>query len=142
MNKLRIVLDSNIIFSALLSSDNKFKYLIYDNRFKFFSCNFLFTEIFKNKEKLLNISKLSEKDLLIQMSNIFSRIHFIPEEFIPKEIYKKAYDLCKNIDESDTPFIALTIFLNAKLLTGDMKLANKLKTLTISVTEILNNKLK
>ncbi len=142
MNKLKIVLDSNIIFSALLSTNNKFKFIIYDKRFKFFSCNFLFTEIFKNKEKLSNISKLTEKDLLIQMSNIFSKIHFIPEEFIPKEIYNKAYNLCKNIDESDTPFIALAIFLNAKLLTGDMKLANKLKTLTISVTDILENKLK
>ena len=139
MNKLKIVLDSNIVFSALLSNNNKFQYLIFDNRFKFFSCNFLFTEIFKHKEKLIEISKLRENELLIQMANIFSKIHFIPEEFIPKNIFKKAYNLCKKIDESDTPFIATAIFLNAKLLTGDLKIAKFLKPYTITYNELMKS---
>jgi len=35
--------------------------------------------------------------------------------------------LCKDIDESDTPFVALTIELKALLWTGDKKLKEGLK---------------
>ena len=124
---MKIVLDSNIVFSALLSSDNKFKYLIYNKQFNLFSCNFLFVEIFKHKVKIESISKLKEDELLSQFANILSRIQFIPEKLIPREIFNKAYRICKDIDEVDTPFIALTMFLNAKFLTGDKKLIKALK---------------
>ena len=43
-------------------------------------------------------------------SNILSKIQFVPEKLIPKKIFIEAYNLCKEIDESDTPFLALTIF--------------------------------
>jgi len=124
---MKIVLDSNIVFSALLSSDNKFKYLIYNKQFNFFSCNFLFIEIFKHKTKIESISKLKEDELLSQFANILSRIQFIPERLTPREIFNKAYRICKDIDETDTPFIALTMFLNAKFLIGDKKLREALK---------------
>ncbi|HDH86610.1 MAG TPA: hypothetical protein ENF36_01025 [Desulfobacteraceae bacterium] len=91
---MKIVLDSNIVFSALLSSDNKFKYLIYNKQFNLFSCNFLFVEIFKHKVKIESISKLKEDELLSQFANILSRIQFIPEKLIPREIFNKAYRIC------------------------------------------------
>jgi len=124
---MKIVLDSNIIFSALLSHENRFKYLIYSKQFEFFSCNFLFVEVFKNKTKLENISKLNEEELLTQLGNILSKIQFIPEELIPKAIFNRAYRLCKDVDENDTPFVALALFLGAKFLTGDKRLTEALK---------------
>ncbi|HIH12377.1 TPA: hypothetical protein HA242_01515 [Candidatus Woesearchaeota archaeon] len=39
----------------------------------------------------------------------------------------KAYDLCKEIDEDDAPFIALALEINGYLLTGDDKLKRGLK---------------
>jgi predicted nucleic acid-binding protein len=136
---MKIVLDSNIIFSALLSSNNKFQYLLFSKEFKFFSCNFLFVEIFKNKEKLQRISKLSEEELLIQLTNIFSKIRFIPEEFIPRDIFINAYNLCKDIDESDTPFLATALFLKAKLLTGDKKLIKTLREKGLDLVITIND---
>jgi predicted nucleic acid-binding protein len=93
----------------------------------FYSCNFLFVEIFKHKDKIKSISKLSEDEILAQLGNIVSRIHFINEEVIPREIFNRAYSLCKDTDENDTPFIALSIFLDAFFLTGDKKIAKTLK---------------
>ncbi|MBI4680803.1 MAG: hypothetical protein HY753_06290 [Nitrospirae bacterium] len=43
---MKIVIDSNILFSALLSHDNRFKTLLYLSDYTFYSCNFLFVEIF------------------------------------------------------------------------------------------------
>ncbi|MCD6219918.1 hypothetical protein J7K43_06010 [Candidatus Calescamantes bacterium] len=124
---MKIVLDSNIVFSALLSRENKFRFLVYNKNFRFFSCNFLFVEIFKHKVKIEMVSKLKEDQLLTQLANILSRIQFIPESLIPKEFFRKAYELCKDVDESDTPFIALSMFLKAKFLTGDKQLVDSLR---------------
>ena len=124
---MKIVIDTNIVFSALLSKNNQFRRVIYNQSLEIFTCNFLFIEIFKNKDKLLKITSLTENELLKQLSNIFSKIKFMHEEIIPKEIYKKAFNLCKDIDETDTPFIALSLFLNIPLLTGDKKLKIGLK---------------
>jgi predicted nucleic acid-binding protein len=124
---MKIVIDSNILFSTLLSSDNRFKTLLYLSDYTFYSCNLLFVEIFKYKDKIKSVSKLTEDEILMQLGIIVSKIHFINEDVIPKEIFKRAYELCKDIDEKDTPFIALSIFLDAFLLTGDKELIEGLQ---------------
>ena len=40
---------------------------------------------------------------------------------------QKAFDLCKNIDEKDTIYVALTLELRGGLWTGDKKLINGLE---------------
>ena len=140
---MKIVIDTNIVFSALLSHNSKIKSLILKDKLnEYYTCYSLFTEIFKNKERLCKISSLSLNDLLKQMLIIFPKINIIPEEAIPKSIYKNAYNYCKDIDESDTPFIATAIFLKAKFLTGDKKLTKHLVnngfTNVISLNEIIN----
>lgn len=124
---MKIVIDSNILFSALLSPDNRYKTLLYLSDYTFYSCNFLFVEIFKYKNKIKAVSKLTENEILIQLGSIVSKIHFVNEDIIPKEIFNRAYELCKDIDEKDTPFIALSIFLDAYFITGDKKLFDGLK---------------
>ncbi len=79
-------------------------------------------EIFRHKDKLLKFSALTEDDLLLQLENSMSRVNFIAEYIVPSEFYYKAFMICKNVDEKDTPFVALSLFLDAPLLTGDKEL--------------------
>lgn len=136
---MKIIIDTNILFSALLSKNNVFIDFIFSKKHKIYTCNYLFIEIFKHKEKLLKLSKLSEDELLIQLKNILSKIYFINEDVIPIEIFKGAYELCKIIDEKDTAFIALTMFLDAVLITGDKKLIAGLKEKGFTSIESINN---
>ena len=46
---------------------------------------------------------------------------------IADESVRQAYELCKDIDEKDTPFVALTIELNGLLWTKDDTLKDGLK---------------
>jgi predicted nucleic acid-binding protein len=124
---MKIIVDSNIVFSAMLDSKNNFYTFFQKDKYKFYTCNFLFIEIFKYKERISKFSKLLDEEILNQLEYIFSKINFVNENVIPENTFIKAKDLCKTIDDKDTPFVALTIFLNGTLLTGDKKLISGLK---------------
>jgi predicted nucleic acid-binding protein len=123
---MKLIVDTNIVFSSLLSNDNRYINLLYSSTHTFYTCNFLFVEIFKHSEKIKKSSKLGNDDLLNHLANILSKVHFINENNIPKDIFKIAYDLCKGIDEKDVPFLALAIFLDGYLLTKDTTLVKGL----------------
>ena len=117
-----VVVDSNIIFSALLSKNSFLLETLLKEEHHFIAPNFLFTEIFKHKEKILKHSKLSETELLELLNDILSTIQFIHYDFISTESLKKAISLCQDVDMKDMIFVALSIELNAVLWTGDRKL--------------------
>ncbi len=117
-----IIVDSNIIFSALLTADSSFLSIISDDSKKFASPYFLFIEMFKHKEKILKYSKIKEQDLLITLDLLLSYIRFVPIEILSKSSRAIAYDLCKDIDENDSIFVALTLEMDGHLWTGDKKL--------------------
>ncbi|MCF8371978.1 MAG: hypothetical protein K9H64_10170 [Bacteroidales bacterium] len=122
------VVDTNQIFSALIPKASKIRDLLFDNGYKFYSPNFLISEIYKHKAKLLKNSKLTDDEFYLYFNGIIERIRFIPVDFIGVESRQKAYDLCKDVDLKDTPFVALAIELGIPLWTGDKKLKEGLKS--------------
>jgi len=124
---MKIVVDSNIIFSSLLTKNSKLRDTLLKKNHHFYSPNYFFNEIFKYKEKILRFSKLDEVELYEYLSKILENIKFIRREVISKENRLMAFDLCKDIDEKDAPFIALAIEIDAYVWTGDKKLKKGLK---------------
>lgn len=133
---MKIIADSNIIYSALLSKDNICQFIILSEQLEFFSPNFMIMEIFKHKERILKSSKLPEDELLSQFERILARITFVKEEIIPMRCYLEAYQLCKEIDENDVAFVALAIFMNCQFLTGDKAIYEGLKKQNSDVISI------
>ncbi len=124
---MKAVLDTNIVFSALLKQESVLKKLILDPVNDLYTCNFLFVEVFKHREKIKKCSRLDFDDILVLMRILFSKIHFVKEDIIPPQIYLEASALCAGLDEKDTPFVALSLFLKAPLLTGDKRLVTGLR---------------
>ena len=126
---MKIVVDTNIIFSALLNSEGIIGDLIFNSskHFEFYSCSYMRFEIQKHWEKLKKISKLSDEQLEVSYTQILIKIKFINEEIIPVEIWLSSEKISNNIDPDDTDFVALTRFLKATLWTGDKVLYNGLK---------------
>jgi len=122
---LKIVIDTNIIFSSLLSSNEK--YLKLFNNYSFYAPNYLIYEIFKYKSKISKFSNLQLREIDEFFSFIVKRINFKNEIDLSVLSLKQAYELCYDIDKNDIAFVALTIELNGVLLTGDKKLYNGLK---------------
>lgn len=119
---MKIVADTNIIFSSLLKNGEAFRDIFFSDSYKIYSCNFAIIEIFKHKEKILKSSKIVEAELLDRLYKILKNVTFINETFISLESFEKAFDLCRDIDEKDTLFVSLAIEMNCDLWTGDKKL--------------------
>lgn len=124
---MTVIVDTNILFSSLRSKYSKYRKILLSPDYNFYSPNFLIVEIFKHKEKILEKANSPEDEVYEFLNNVLKRIQFVNEEIITKESAKKGYELCKDIDEKDTPFVALTIELNGKLWTDDKELRKGLE---------------
>ncbi len=122
-----LVVDTNLIFSALIPKASKIREILFESNMTFYSPNFLITEIYTHKDKLLKSSKLTDSEFYLYFNGIIERIKFIPTDYIGKDSRQKAYDLCKDIDIKDMPFIALAIDLGIPIWTGDKKLKDGLR---------------
>jgi predicted nucleic acid-binding protein len=126
---MRIVVDSNIVFSAILNTNSKIARIILQprNRINFYSTEQLSIEIEDHQEKIKKISNYSDSDLERIIALIINKIRFINVRLIPKESYEFAESLTYDIDIDDTEFVALTEHIRGKLWSGDKKLQKGLK---------------
>ncbi|SFU17697.1 putative toxin-antitoxin system toxin component, PIN family [Algoriphagus locisalis] len=126
---MKVVIDTNIIFSVLLNSEGTIGDLLFnsDEKFEFYSCAYMRSEIRIHWEKLKKISALSEEQLQVSYDLVLSKLKFINEEIIPSDTWLVSEKLTKPIDPDDIAFVALTLFLEATLWTGDKILYSGLK---------------
>jgi len=125
---MKVVVDTSIFMSALISPKGIYAELLMNPVFRFekYSSYYLVVEIFKHKDKILKYSKLTESELIEQVYNLLKNVTLINENQIPKEIWEKSFELTKDVDENDTAFVALTEFSESKLWSLDKKLTNGL----------------
>jgi predicted nucleic acid-binding protein len=117
-----IIIDTNLIFSSLLSPASHIREILLDDTFTFYAPNYIIAEIFKHQKKMLKYTKLNDVEFFKYFNGIIENIKFIPLDFISIQSRQIAYDLCYDIDPKDIPFVALSIELKAPLWTGDGKL--------------------
>ena len=126
---MKIIVDTNIVFSAILNSNSRIGKILLNSKehFQFFTCNYLRTEIQRHRNKLLKLTKLTEDQLSELEDLIGQHITFIDERLIPQDLLIKTEIQLKAIDQDDTVFVALAKHLKGKLWTGDLQLYNGLK---------------
>ncbi|MEO5570052.1 MAG: PIN domain-containing protein [Bacteroidia bacterium] len=126
---MKIVVDTNIVFSALLNSTSSIGKILLDPEtdFKFYTCNYMPVEIKRHWGKLKSLSSLSDSDLKKLYLYLLKRIELVKENIISVKHLLRAENLVKEFDVDDTDFVALTIHLKGLLWTGDKKLYNGLK---------------
>jgi predicted nucleic acid-binding protein len=121
---MEIVADSNILFSALISG--KSVYLDIFRIAKVYVPDFIFLEIEKYEKRIIKKTKL-KNTFRNFVRDLFTEVTVIPKLAISSESFARAYDLCRDIDEKDTPFLALSIELDISLWTNDKILLDGLR---------------
>lgn len=126
---MKVVVDTNIIFSGILSPNGTISDLLLNsfNTFDFYSPSTILGELDEHHQKLLKLSGILENKLDFLKWTLLRKINLIDLESLRQPTWDKAIELTKNVDEFDAPFIALCLELDSPLWTGDKKLAKGLK---------------
>lgn len=119
--EIPVVVDANILFSALLRPGNKFIAALTTGR-RFYVSETTLAEIFRHKEKIVSTTHLNQDELAKAYHAILVMVEIFREGLIPDTCWKQAADLCRGVDLNDTPPVALTLALDGLLWTGDKAL--------------------
>ncbi len=121
---MKVVIDSNIVFSAMLNRASSIGDIILNSQdmFTFYACQYLREEINDHKEKIIKITGYDEREYNEVEFLIYKQITFFSESTIPFEFWHKAADFVRDVDMDDITFVALSLFLDIKLWTGDKPL--------------------
>lgn len=131
---MKIVVDTNIIFSGILSPNGVISDFLINSSgiFDFYSPSCLLEELDRYYPKLIKLAKLTKSDIDFLRKIILNKVSLIDVQSIQEDFWEQAIEFCKDVDQYDAPFIALSLGLNAPLWTGDKKLIKGLKNKNIN----------
>lgn len=121
----RFVTDVNVIFSVLISGKESYLRMFTD--FEMLLPDFALSEIQEHQGLILNRTKVKPEVFRELTLKIFSYITIIPNLLISNRSYLTAYQLCKGIDEDDTPYLAACIELDLPFISKDDILVDGLR---------------
>ena len=126
---MNIVVDSNIVFSAMLNTKSNIGQLLTDGStyFSYYSVSLLKTELHNHKKKMCKIAGYTEQEWEELFYLITSKIKFIDEILISDKDFGNATKAIATVDKDDILFVALANHLHTYLWTGDKKLITGLK---------------
>ena len=107
---MRIIVDANIVFSAILNTNSRIADLLLNSKgtFDFLAPDYLQTELRKYHSKISMISKMSVKEIEIVEYKITKPITFMSGIHIPETKWILAEDLVKDVDDKDIPYVAFS----------------------------------
>lgn len=132
--QMDLVIDANIIISALLSTEGKTFDLIFNDKLRLFAPKFLLEEIKKHKAEILKKSGLEDNQLSIILDTVSSRI-----DFMPKQDFRVFINKAKRIspDPNDTEYFALALKQNCPIWSNDKKLKNQNEIVVYSTNDLV-----
>lgn len=137
-----VVVDMNILFSAVITPDNRIGEVIAHPAppFEKITCHYAFVELFKHQPKIMKLAKRPENEILDILHTVLRHIEFYNETIIDQEYWKEAERLTIDVDAFDINYVALALQTGGWLWTGDKKLVVHLQKTgfnrTISTSEL------
>jgi predicted nucleic acid-binding protein len=111
-NSIKLVIDTNIVFSALIK-DSFTRRLILHPNLKLYCIEELLVEIANYKDQIMKRSQLSEEAFDIVFTEILKQITIIPYEKI-MACEQEAKNLIEHRDTKDIPFLALALCIDVE----------------------------
>lgn len=104
---MRLVIDTNIIISSLIS-DSVRRNILISSGIELIAPEYTYTEIMNHADLIKRKAKLTSEDLQYVMDILFSRITVYPQDEYA-DYYPLAKEIMKDIDPDDAPFLALAM---------------------------------
>tara|TARA_Y100000310_G_scaffold332587_1_gene408467 strand:+ start:158 stop:574 length:417 start_codon:yes stop_codon:yes gene_type:complete len=133
---MKIILDSNILFSALIKDSITRKLILEYEEFFLFP-EFIFEELTKYKLVLVKKSKMNEEDFNKLMNLILTKVLIVPNELL-LPFKEEALDIIKDIDLNDVIFIACGLaYRNSIIWSDDKKLKKQNRIKILNTKEMI-----
>jgi len=130
-----VVVDANVVFSALIRKGKPFKVFIANKIFRVFEFvapEFLFFEIGNKINKLLSKTKLTKEELSEAFLFIKKEI-----EFISFDAFSDKLTEAKELNFKDSPYLALALKLSCPIFSGDKGLKEQKRVPVLNPSEAL-----
>jgi len=142
---MKFVIDTNILFSALIKKSITRKVILSDV-FVLYVPEYLFAEINKHKDLILDKAKISTNDFSALLTLFQKHTTIVTQEGYHDKI-TVAEAVMKEIDITDSPFLALALALDCPLWTNDGHFKHKQQTLvevytTKEILELLSGRVR
>jgi predicted nucleic acid-binding protein len=133
---MRIVLDSNILFSALIKDARTRKIILEYNDFFLFP-SYIFIEMEKYKREIMKKSALNNEEFNKLLHLLLEKVMIIPDEVL-LAYKKKAIEIVNDIDPNDVLFVAAALaYPNSIIWSNDKKIKKQVKVKVLNTQEIL-----
>jgi len=119
------VVDANVLISIMISGKSAYKPIL--SYFDFYAPDFVFDEIEKYKQTILEKTRLSVEELQQFTFFVFNQVSVIPRIVISDEAIAKSLELTSDVDIKDLSYVALALELDCVLLTRDKPLMKGVK---------------
>jgi len=134
---MKIVIDSNVLFSALIKDSKTRRIILKYNEFFLFP-QYIFEEMEEHIDELLKKCEISEKEFSKLLSLILKKVMIVPNNaLLPYK--EKALEIVKDIDKDDVLFVACALaYPESVIWSNDKKLKKQTKVIVLNTKEILD----
>lgn len=109
--KLKLILDTNIIISALISKKSTIRDILISDNITFYMPELVLVELLKHKELLCSKTGLNKKEVFFTLFYLLSKVEIVKKEAFSENL-EKAKNIMENIDLKDSEFLALALSID------------------------------
>lgn len=121
-----VIVDTNIVISALISGNEDVLQKLSSPEFNFYSTHVLVVELFDHSPRIQEKSSLTSERLRDLLRIVLNRVTLVDDAVISIGSWVEAMRLCSDVDMDDLPFVALALEFRAPLWTRDARLKTHL----------------
>jgi len=132
---MRLAVDTNRIIAALVK-DSASRNILLSDKFDFLTIEITRQEIEEHRQELLDKTRLTDEQLNLALSLLFSRI-FVVSDIVVESKMDEAKKIMDALDPDDTPFVALALAVENDGIWSDDKHFKQQNTIRIWETKDL-----
>ena len=127
-----LVIDANVLFSSLIKESFSYN-LLFSEKFRLFTPEYIFTELEKHKEELMNKTERTTEEFFKLVETLKRRMVIVPLKELSPYV-EEAEKLTP--DPDDMAYFALAFKLNCAIWSNDKKLKEQNKVKIYNTQEL------
>lgn len=116
---MKLIVDTNILFKALIKS-SKVRAILLSPNHQFYIPEYALEEVEKHLPLLIAKTGLSEEEVKLALSILLTNIRVVPSEYVSAK-WDEADQTIGSIDKGDVPFVAASLSMTCDGIWSDDK---------------------